>query len=191
MLVLPLGASLLGSCESGEAAAPDAAESSQLSETEQATKAGAKTEPLRSDDEASVPDAEVSTDVPDEPNLKDLKGWHVADGHRGLHRLAWRIRPAEGELAPSTPSKPPRNSEFALDVLLLRDEQLAPGLRVAVTGWMPEHEHGMVRLPVVEEVAPGRHSVTGMLLHMRGTWQLRFQIFAERDSETVTFDVDL
>jgi hypothetical protein len=112
----------------------------------------------------------------------DLTGWQVGTGHRGVHTLAWR---------PVGQSDVPRNEEFEIDVLLLRDEQPLPGMRLAVTGWMPEHEHGMVRSPLIEDVGEGRYLVSGMLLHMRGSWQLRYQVFSGRDTEIVTFDLEL
>lgn len=135
---------------------------------------------LRSQEE---PPAEVEAPpTPDPPGMPDLTGWQVGTGHRGVHTVAWRVVDRQAV---------PRNEEFEIDVLILRDGEPQPGMRLAVSGWMPEHDHGLVRSPLLEEVGKGRYRVSGMLLHMRGSWQLRFQVFAGRDTETATFDVEL
>ena len=146
------------------------------------------TDALRADSDEPTADVSsaaeplaVEQEVADE-GLPDLTDWQVGTGHRGVHTLAWR---------PVGQSDVPRNEEFEIEVLLLRDEQPLPGMRLAITGWMPEHEHGMVRSPLIEDMGEGRYLVSGMLLHMRGSWQLRYQVFSGRDTEIVTFDLEL
>lgn len=114
--------------------------------------------------------------------LPDLTGWLSSEGHLGLHTLAWR---------PLDHDTVPRNQEFSAEVLLLRDDAPAPGARLQVTGYMPAHAHGLVQMPVCEEVGEGRYRVDGLLLHMRGHWQVRFTIVADRQVETATFELDL
>ena len=58
-------------------------------------------------------------------------------------------------------------------------------------GWMPDHRHGFVRTPFIEEDGEGRYSVEGMLLHMRGHWQLVFDVILDEVRDTVTFDIQL
>lgn len=107
--------------------------------------------------------------------------WFEAQGHLGKHTLAWR---------PIGLAKVPRNDEFEMEVLVTLDGAPAE-VQLDVTGWMPAHSHGLVQMPVVESLGDGRHRVSGMLLHMRGDWQVRFSIIADRSLETVTFDLKL
>lgn len=88
----------------------------------------------------------------------------VADG--GGFEVAWRA--VSGEV--------PRNREFELDVRVRRDGVLVGGATLAVRGWMPDHGHGTVREPIVTEVAPGEFRVVAMLFHMRGAWDLSFEV---------------
>ncbi len=127
------------------------------------------------------PDAEPPADAFSREAL-EAAGWTVGAGHRGLHLLAWRLLDREDV---------PRNVDFSIEVLLVRDGAPAVGPRLALSGWMPEHEHGMVRLPVVEDLGDGRFGISALLLHMRGAWQLRFQVQAGRDTEIVTFDLEV
>ena len=67
----------------------------------------------------------------------------------------------------------------------------AQGVTLQVSGYMPAHNHGLIQLPLVEEQGEGRYLVEGLLLHMRGDWQLRFQVLAGRDTESFTFELEL
>ena len=87
----------------------------------------------------------------------------------GLQRLAegpvtllWRTEPA----APAV------GQAFVLHV------ELCPAgarlLRVDAT--MPEHRHGMNYRPSLHALAPGRWRADGLLWHMPGRWELRFEV---------------
>ena len=56
---------------------------------------------------------------------------------------------------------------------------------------MPEHGHGMLRMPRVVTREDGSYRVEGMLLHMRGHWQLRFEVMESGLSETAECALDL
>ncbi|MCU0970178.1 MAG: hypothetical protein MUF03_15455 [Rubrivivax sp.] len=94
-----------------------------------------------------------------------------ADGARLAGRageVAWRVDGA---------TQPPVNRPFAL---LL---QLCPAsLRLdAVDAVMPEHRHGMNYRPSLQALGDGRWRAEGLLLHMPGRWELRFDV-ADGDS---------
>ena len=116
------------------------------------------------------------------PPAPELAEWVVAEGHRGIHELSWR---------PVDRSKVPRNEEFVVEVVLRRDGEPVEGVTLQVSGYMPAHNHGLIQLPLVEEQGEGRYLVEGLLLHMRGDWQLRFQVLAGRDTESFTFELKL
>lgn len=138
---------------------------------------------LAPDAAAAVAAHEVGA-PPSEPHVStavDLSGWQVATGDDGLFDLAWR--PVGGTV--------PRNEVFKLEVMLLRDGQLLAGPQVRVRGWMPDHGHGLVRTPLVTDLGDGRHRVEGLLLHMRGLWQLFFDVTDGQQTDCVSFELSL
>lgn len=131
----------------------------------------------------SPPEEATGEPEPQAQALPDLSDWFVSEGHLGLHTLAWRPLGGHDEI--------PRNIEFSAQALLLRDGLPVPGAFLQVTGFMPAHGHGMVQLPQAEEVGDGRYRIDGMLLHMRGAWQVRFSVIVEGTVETVTYEFEL
>ena len=131
----------------------------------------------------SAPDQGVaeSTQQPSQVGAVDVRGWQVATGDDGLFDLAWR--PLGGVV--------PRNEVFELEVMLLREGQLLSGPQVRVRGWMPDHGHGLVRTPLVTNLEDGRHRVEGLLLHMRGLWQLFFDVTDGQQTDCVSFELSL
>ena len=89
-------------------------------------------------------------------------------------------------LEPITVSKP-----FAVNLILCNDdgggaaaataaaETKAP--IVEANGWMPRHKHGMNYAPVVTPKGDGTFTVSNMVFHMPGLWQVRVNV---RDRET-------
>jgi len=100
----------------------------------------------------------------------------------GVHTVMWRSF-ADGAV--------PRNRNFDMDVEVRANGVLRSVGDLAVRGWMPDHNHGLVQLPSVQEVGAGRYRVEGMLLHMRGRWEVRFSFIDGGEPETITFEVEL
>jgi hypothetical protein len=131
---------------------------------------------------ASAAVAEAEDEAPD-PALR------AAMSAGGRYRLAWR---PVGDGVPT-------NEHFALEAWLWRveregdEERLVPlpGAAVFVSGWMPAHSHGMLVRPEPVDQGDGSYRVDGMLLHMRGHWQLFFDVIEEGLSERVSFDLEL
>jgi hypothetical protein len=86
---------------------------------------------------------------------------------------------------------PPRNEDFELEVVLERDGERLRGAELVVSGFMPEHGHGMVRWPRTTPREDGSFLVEGMLLHMRGHWQLFFDIHEATGSSRACFDLEI
>lgn len=61
--------------------------------------------------------------------------------------------------------------------------------RVEVEAIMPAHQHGMNYTPIVKALGPGRFSVSGMVFHMPGTWQVRLAVFG--DVEPMFFSLEV
>lgn len=118
-----------------------------------------------------------------EPGAAEALGpdWRSLTSPAGDATLAWR--PLEGVI--------PRNQDFALEVRLSgRDGPLA-GAPIHVRGWMPEHGHGLIRQPLVLDRGDGTYLVEGVLLHMRGAWQLTFDVLIGAETRVFTFELEL
>ena len=56
---------------------------------------------------------------------------------------------------------------------------------------MPEHGHGMIVLPHAVDEGAGRYRVAGMLFHMRGSWQVFFDVVKDGLSERTQFELEI
>lgn len=100
----------------------------------------------------------------------------------------------------SEPSPIPLNEPFEL-VVEVRDRSgaAAQDISLEVTGWMPGHGHGMLRMTEILPIGEGLYRVRGMLFHMGGKWEIRVAVAWEERSEEflqvkrdgVTFPVEL
>lgn len=103
-----------------------------------------------------------------------------ADGaplQAGPVQLAWRAQPG-----PVDTGQP-----FALHV------QLCPAQAVLtrVDASMPEHRHGMNYRPSLHPLGGGRWRVDGLLWHMAGRWELRFDVQHGGSTRTARQDLVL
>ncbi len=71
--------------------------------------------------------------------------------------------------------------------------QLCPaGARLAkVDASMPEHRHGMNYRPSLAALGDGRYRVDGLMFHMAGRWELRFDVEADGRVERLSDSVML
>lgn len=54
-----------------------------------------------------------------------------------------------------------------------------PGdLEIAVNLTMPAHRHGSTLTPSILPLGGGRYQINGLLLHMRGGWQIKISLTA-------------
>ncbi len=93
-----------------------------------------------------------------------------------------------------TPDPIPLNASFELE-LEIRDgtdpERPVTGAQVFVSGWMPDHLHGMNRRASTTELGDGRYRIRGMLFHMPGHWQILVDVVERGLSERAELDVHL
>jgi hypothetical protein len=78
------------------------------------------------------------------------------------------------------PSPIPENAEFTATVWVLSRNAIPPealtDVALDVDAFMPEHGHGMNRVPEITKREDGGFDVKGLLLHMGGNWELYFDV---------------
>src|SRR5262249_42017610 len=114
------------------------------------------------------------------PDFAD-PSWTRVPSRAGKYLVCWR----------STSGSVPRNQDFDLEVWVLADGAPVTDAVLSVSGWMPDHGHGMLRAPRARAKGDGSFAVEGMLLHMRGHWQLLFEVLEGSISETAECALDL
>ncbi len=106
--------------------------------------------------------------VPDRQVLQ-LAAPRTVTTRDGAYELTWF--PGSGEI--------PVHEPFTVEVDVRRaDEARTPvlGAEVAMTCFMPDHGHGMLREPRSQELGEGRYLVEGFLLHMGGYWTVSISV---------------
>jgi len=63
---------------------------------------------------------------------------------------------------------------------------------IAVSGGMPEHDHGMPTAPRMTRRLPdGDYLIEGMKFHMNGRWEVILRISADGLTDSAVFELDL
>ncbi len=113
--------------------------------------------------------------------LEEEPAWRRASGTAERFDVAWR--PVEGDV--------PRNEHFKIEVEVFKDDVRYAVTRLGVRGWMPDHAHGFVQQPLITDLGEGRFLVEGLLFHMRGFWNLIFDVRDEASEDVVEFDITI
>ena len=80
---------------------------------------------------------------------------------------------------------------FALDVVVCPKAGAPQPSELVVDAVMPEHRHGMNYRPSVTRLAPGRYRAEGLLFHMPGAWEIRFELATPVGSERASLRHDV
>jgi hypothetical protein len=143
----------------------------------------APTAPGAGDDKPQGGAVQASPDTakPVDP-LEDMS-YRRAESRGSTYLVIWR--PLSGSI--------PKNEHFELEVRVYKksgnEYDPLPGCRLAFSGWMPDHGHGMIRRPAAVEEAEGKYRVRGMLFHMGGHWQFFIDVIEGAHSERAEFDI--
>jgi hypothetical protein len=89
---------------------------------------------------------------------------------------------------------PPRRGElFGLQAYVLdaAGKELRPKVALLADGDMPEHGHGLTRMPEVAPTKDGGFQVSGLRLHMPGRWQIYLDLVEGAHTERAQFDLTL
>jgi hypothetical protein len=107
--------------------------------------------------------------APSVPPAGPDESWSGVLSNDGAYYVAYR----------PDPDPIPLNEVFDIDVRIFDGDDHAKAVddvTLDVDGRMPQHRHGMNRLPEVTRNTDGSWTVTGMLFHMPGRWELYFDI---------------
>jgi hypothetical protein len=77
------------------------------------------------------------------------------------------------------PTTTPENAEFSATVWVfarLATDKPLTDVSLDVDAFMPEHGHGMNRVPEITKREDGGFDAQGLLLHMGGNWELYFDV---------------
>lgn len=139
--------------------------------------------------DSPAPLAPSAPSIPQDPLDLHLAGvqweqpaaWKFQLAEGGDYAMAWR--PLAGELT--------RNEYQELEVRFYRRGEPLEGLVLEVLGWMPAHGHGFLRRAQVQAREPGVFQVKGVLFHMRGAWELTFDVAQAQRVDKLVFEVEL
>lgn len=118
-----------------------------------------------------------------------MRAWPAAAGWL-LAQAAHAACPADGPLQlqwRSEPSKIVVGQPFRLFVTLCPVRTTL----LALDATMPEHRHGMNYRPTLVSLGDGRWRADGLLWHMSGRWELRFDLALDGRPQTLRRDVTL
>lgn len=105
-----------------------------------------------------------------------LAGPDVARVESERYVLAYRTKPA----------RPAVGEHFTLDLAVCGKDGAPLPDGVRVDAHMPAHRHGMNYLPTLQRQAAGRWHAEGLLFHMPGHWELRFDLRAAGATDRLT-----
>ena len=107
-------------------------------------------------------------------------GGREAESAAGTWHVRWRCEPD----APSS------GETARILVEAVRADGLVPEELRADAG-MPEHGHGLLRVPRVEALGEGRFVVENVYLHMPGTWRVYLDLGREGIFERLEVELDV
>ena len=114
---------------------------------------------------------------------KPWDSWPELASNAGHYKVRYRLD-----------ADPPKRGElFGLRAYVLdaSGKELRPKVALLADGDMPEHGHGLVRLPAVSALPDGGFQVSGLRLHMPGRWQIYLDLVEGAHTERAQLDLRL
>ncbi len=81
--------------------------------------------------------------------------------------------------------------QFIVEAVVCAAQTGGGATGLVVDAYMPEHRHGMNYRPRVSRAADGVYVAEGLLFHMPGQWQLRFDVDRGGRTERLSTDIEL
>lgn len=101
---------------------------------------------------------------------------------------AWRI------VYRTSPDPPPRGEPFAVEAWVYAADdpsRARTDVQISIDAAMPEHQHGMNRVPIIEPSTDGGFVARGLLFHMPGRWELYFDVTRNAITERAQVEIQL
>lgn len=119
----------------------------------------------------------------DAPAPAPWKSWKELESNAGHYRVRYRL----------AQDPPPRGELFALAAYVLDADgkTVRADVELLADGDMPEHGHGLARVPRVKKDPDGHFDVEGLRLHMPGRWQIYLDVVEGAHTERAQFDLAL
>ena len=113
--------------------------------------------------------------------------WHIEGEELMTNDAAWKLRWR------TEPAEIPLNEPFVIEAQVLPSDGSRPPkeLSLEADAAMPEHRHGMNRLPRMIDLGDGRFRAEGMLFLMEGRWELYFDVTTQELTERGQTEVHL
>ena len=111
------------------------------------------------------------------------QSWQELASNAGRYRVRYQLEK----------SPPPRGESFGLSVYVLdaAGKTVRTDVALLPDADMPEHGHGMTRVPAVKRQPDGRLDASGLRLHMPGRWQIYLDLVEGPHTERAQFDLEL
>jgi hypothetical protein len=106
--------------------------------------------------------------------------WRAAESAAGTWRVRWRCEP-----------DPPTFGETGRLLVEAARADGVPAPELRADAGMPEHGHGLLRVPRVETLGPGRFAVENVYLHMPGPWRVYLDLGREGIFERLELELEV
>ncbi len=114
--------------------------------------------------------------------------WACPTAEQGFRRLASQ----EAEVAYRwEPGELKVGQFFAAEIVACRTPKEEPVRDIVIDAAMPAHGHGMNYRPSSARTAAGHYRITGLMLHMPGTWRVTIDLLQGSKRTRLTHEVNL
>jgi hypothetical protein len=132
--------------------------------------------------------------APDPPNARreapQQESWHAPSGTQSIlsNGGAWRIAYR------TDPTPPERGTLFSVEAWVCataEPDRLRQDVTLVIDAAMPQHQHGMSRVPTIAPTESGSFRSQGLLFHMAGDWELYFDVTQGAVTERAQVEIDV
>ncbi len=117
----------------------------------------------------AAPQTDVRAKPSDHASWQAPLGTHAVVSNDGAWRIVYRTEP----------DPPERGTLFSVEVWVCATsapDRPRKDVELLVDAAMPQHQHGMNRVPTISPSDSGGFRAQGLLFHMAGSWELYFDV---------------
>ncbi len=116
-----------------------------------------------------APHADARANPSAHTNWQAPPGTHAVVSNDGAWRIVYRTEP----------EPPERGAPFSVEAWVCATsapDRLRADVALRIDAAMPQHQHGMNRVPAISPSDSGGFRAQGLLFHMAGSWELFFDV---------------